>query len=153
MKPDFSLQNVLDVRHDRVEAFEIKLSILLSQQMNAQKLLEELRAYSALLMDRLMKAQSGEMDLTKVSLLRSNMLTVDDQLILARAEINRLEREIEKMRSDLIKARQDEETLQTLKRKRIEFYNLELAQAEAKAQDDIYISQAYRQRLVEVSAL
>lgn len=153
MKTDFSLQNVLDIRHDKVEALEIKLSALVAQQMTAQKNLENLQLYQATIMEKLLKAQLGEMDLTRVALLRANTVTVDDEMLFVRSEIRKLGNEIEKMRNDLVKARQDEETLETLKRKRIEFYNLELSQAEAKAQDDIYIAQAYRQRLIEVSAL
>jgi flagellar biosynthesis chaperone FliJ len=56
--------------------------------------------------------------------------------------------EADNKRKELIAARQDEETLQILKRKRIEIYNQEQAMIEARQQDEIYIAQAYRQRML-----
>jgi flagellar export protein FliJ len=149
MQPKFSLQNVLDLRHDRVEALEVKLGGLIQLQVNTQGTLDALLVFQANLMTQQAQAQMGDVDLVAVSLLRSNLLSVDQQILLTRAELSRLAAEVEKKRSELVKARQDEETLQTLKRRRIEFFNAEQAQREAKTQDDIYIAQAYRQRSVE----
>jgi hypothetical protein len=44
----------------------------------------------------------------------------------------------------LVKAKQDEETLEILKKKRHEIYMAEQIQIEARAQDDIYIARAFR---------
>lgn len=150
MVPKFSLQNVLDLRHSHVEALEVELSQLIQAQLNAQGILEAFVTLQIDLMQKLTLEQVGEMDLFSVSILRSNILTVDYQIVAVKEKLRSATLEVEAKRQELIQARQKEETLETLKNKRIEVYQTEVAQHEARAQDEIYISQAFRQRSAEV---
>jgi flagellar export protein FliJ len=144
MSPKFSLQNVLDIRHGKVELLEIDLGKLLSAHQRSEDLLQSLRREHASLLELLNAAQMGEIDLFKISALRSNILQINQRIEDAMLELARLNREIEKKRVELIKAKQDEETLEILKKKRHEVYLAEQVQMEARAQDDIYIARAFR---------
>ncbi len=150
MAPKFTLQNVLDLRHSRVEALEVDLSQLIQAQLNAQGILDAFLTLQLDLMQKLTLEQAGEMDLFAISLLRSNILAVDYQIVAVKEKLRAAALAVEVKRQELIQARQKEETLATLKNKRIEVYQTEMAQHEARAQDDIYISQAFRQRSAEV---
>jgi flagellar biosynthesis chaperone FliJ len=59
-------------------------------------------------------------------------------------ELARQKQAAEDKQAELIAARQSEETLEILKRKRYEVYQAEQLQIESRAQDDIYIAQAFR---------
>ncbi len=144
MAPKFSLQNVLDLRHGKVELLEIELGKLLAVQQETQTLLTSLQAFHADLLEQLSAAQSGEIDLFKINLLRLNVLQVNKHIESVALELARQNQEIKDKRSALVEARQSEETLEILKRKRHEVYLAEQVQIEARAQDDIYISQAFR---------
>jgi flagellar export protein FliJ len=149
MPPKFSLQNVLDLRHDLVEALEVELSRLIQLKVTHQEALDAYLVLQKDLMGKLVEAQTGEMDLFKIKMLHENVLTVDRQIITARENLKKISDAVETKLAELIKARQSEETLETLKNKRIETFNAEQAQSEARAQDDIYIAQAFRNRVVE----
>jgi flagellar export protein FliJ len=146
MAPKFSLQNVLDIRHGKVELLEIELGQLQSAHRNNEELLQSLRKEHASLLVLLHTAQSGDMDMFKISALRSNISQINQRMEDAMLELARLNREIEKKRVELISAKQDEETLEILKRKRHETYLAEQVQLEARAQDDIYIARAFRKQ-------
>ena len=149
MPPTFSLQNVLDLRHDLVEALEIELGRLLQLKTSQQSLLEHYLDLQSDLMVKLGAAQVGDLDLFNLRMLHENILSVDHLIVSAREKLLKIEKAVESKQAELIKARQNEETLETLKNKRIELYNAELAQYEAHVQDDIYISQAFRNRGIE----
>ena len=146
MAPTFALQNVLNIRHDRVELLEVQLGRLVKLQLEAQSFLQALLNAKAALVDKLSAAQSGEMDLFEINMLRINLLNADSQIELVQRELARLTEEVNAKRSLVIKAKQEEETLQILKRKGIEVFNAEQNRIETKNQDDIYIAQAFRQR-------
>ncbi len=146
MPPIFNLQSVLDVRHGRVEAIEIDLSKLLSLQQEVQTILDNLLTQQTELFEQLLEAQSGELDLFKITVLRADVLQNDEQVKRVREELVRVKSMVEAKRLELIEAKQEEETLQILKRKRIELFNAEQAEKEARTQDDIYIAQAFRAR-------
>ena len=146
MPPTFNLQSVLDVRHGRVEALEIDLSKLLSLQQEVQNILDTLLIQQTELFEQLLEAQSGELDLFKITVLRADVLQNDEQVKRVREELVRVKSMVEAKRLELIEAKQEEETLQILKRKRIELFNAEQAEKEARTQDDIYIAQAFRAR-------
>jgi flagellar export protein FliJ len=149
MPPNFSLQNVLDIRHDLVEALEIEFSRLLQLKVSQQSLLDHYLVLQADLMDKLAAAQTGDLDLFNLRMLHENILSVDNLITAAREKLFKIITAVENKQAELIKARQNEETLATLKNKRLEIYNAELAQYEAHVQDDIYISQAFRNRGME----
>ena len=63
---------------------------------------------------------------------------------MVRLEMKKQTVEIENKRSQLVQAKQSEETLEILKRRRHEVYTAEQLQIEAQVQDDIYIARAFR---------
>jgi flagellar export protein FliJ len=144
MTPKFSLQNVLDIRHGKVELLEIELGKLLTAQRETEARLFALRELQSNLLEQLSIAQSGELELQKISLLRLNMVQVSAYIDNVVFELTRQNQEVEDKRVELVKARQSEETLEILKQKRHEVYLAEQVQIEARAQDDIYIAQAFR---------
>jgi flagellar export protein FliJ len=149
MAPKFSLQNVLDLRHSHVDALEVELSQLMQARLNAQGILDAFLILQIDLMQKLTLEQADVMDLFSVSILRSNILTVDYQIVSMKEKLRAATLEVEAKRQELIQARQKKETLETLKNKRIEVYQTEVARYEARTQDDIYISQAFQQRSAE----
>lgn len=146
MPPTFNLQSVLDVRHSRVEALEIELGKMLALQQEVQRIYDLLLAQQAELFARLVEAQSGELDMFQISVLHANVLQNDEQVKRVAEELVKINSLVDAKRQELVEARQDEETLQILKRKRIEVFNAEQAIKEARTQDDIYIAQAFRAR-------
>jgi flagellar export protein FliJ len=145
----FSLQNVLDIRHGKVELLEIELGKLLTAQQQTQVLLRSLQEFQVNLLEQLSVAQTGEIDLFKIGLLRLNILDAAKRIEIVTLELERREWEIKNKRNELIEARQAEETLEILKRKRYETYMAEQLQIESREQDDIYIAQAYRNQRKE----
>lgn len=144
MAPKFSLQSVLDLRHEKVELLEIELGKLLTAQQATQAKLDALKGFQASLFEELNTTLSGEIDLFKMKSLRQNILQVGNQIEAVAVELARQNQEVEEKRAGLINARQAEETLEILKRNRLEIYNEEQVRSEARAQDDIYIAQAFR---------
>ena len=144
MIPKFSLQNVLDLRHGKVELLEIELGKLMAIHQETQNLHTSLGQYLESLLNQLSAAQTGEIDLVNLNLLRLNVLQVNKHIDLVRLELKKQAVEIENKRAQLVQAKQSEETLEILKRKRNEVYAAEQLQIEAQAQDDIYIARAFR---------
>ncbi len=144
MAPKFSLQNVLDVRHRKVELYEIELGKLVMAQQQMEMQLLSLREYRESLLDQLNSAQSGDIDLVQSGLLRVNILQVNTYEENMTLQLAKLRLEVEDKRTELVNARQSEETLEILKRKRHEAYLAEQVEIEARVQDDIYIARAFR---------
>ncbi len=149
MVPRFNLQSVLDVRHSRVEACELELSQRLMEQMKIENALERLCERRVRLMRRIAEMQMGELDLAALGLLRAELQDTDRQKKALENQLEQARAAVESKRVELVKARQDEETLQILKRKHIDHYTQLEAEKEARSQDDIYIAHAYRQRISE----
>ncbi len=143
MSPKFSLQNVLDVRHGKVELLEIDLGKLSMLHQKTQSLLASLEAFQAGLLEQLSETQTGEIDLVKLNLLFLNSRQIGRNIETVTLELKKQARAIEDKRTELILARQSEETLQILKRKRHEVYVAEQVQIEAQALDDIYIARSF----------
>jgi flagellar biosynthesis chaperone FliJ len=59
-------------------------------------------------------------------------------------ELKKQEKDIEAKRTEVVKAKQSEETLETLKRNRHEIYLAEQVQIESQVVDDIYIARGFR---------
>jgi flagellar export protein FliJ len=144
MAPKFSLQNVLDIRHGKVELLQIDLGKLLNAQQETEARLLALQDFQSELLEQLSLAQSGEIDLVKINLLRVNILQVNAYIESLTLELARQKQAVEDTRAELVSAKQSEETLEILKRKRHEVYQAEQRQIESRAQDDIYIAQAFR---------
>jgi len=144
MSPKFSLQNVLDLRHGKVELLEIELGKLFAIRQETETLLASMEEVRASLLDQLSDAQCGDIDLVQLNLLRLNILQVGQHIDVLVLELKKQDAEIEKKRNDLVLAKQSEETLKILKQKRHEVYVAEQLQIEAQIQDDIYIARAFR---------
>ncbi len=144
MTPKFSLQNVLDLRHGRVELLEIELGKLKAIHKETQNLRDSLVQYQASLLDQLGEAQTGEIDLVEINLLRLNVLQTNKHIEIVALEVKKQAIAIDDKRFQLVEAKQSEETLEILKRKRNEIYMAEQLHLEAQAQDDIYIARAFR---------
>jgi len=149
MVPRFNLQSVLDVRHSRVEACELELSQRLMEQMKIENELEHLCERRVRLMREIAEMQMGDLDLAALGLLRAELEDTHRQKKILEQRLEQARAAVESKRIELVKARQDEETLKILKRKHVEHYTQMEAEKEARAQDDIYIAHAYRQRLSE----
>jgi flagellar export protein FliJ len=143
MSPKFSLQNVLDVRHGKVELLEIELGKLAMIHQETENLLASLEAFQVELLDQLSEAQTGEIDLVKLRLLFLNTLQIGKNIETVTLELKKQDLAIEEKRAELIRAKQSEETLEILKRKRHEVYMAEQVQIEAQALDDIYIARSF----------
>jgi flagellar export protein FliJ len=144
MAPRFSLQNVLDIRHGKVELLQIELGKLLTAQQETELRLFTLQEFQCELLDQLSLVQLGEIDLVKSNLLRVNILQVNAYIESLTLELAKQKQAVENKRAELVTAKQSEETLEILKRKRHEVYMAEQVQIESRAQDDIYIAQAFR---------
>ena len=146
MPPKFTLQTVLEVRHNRAESLEIEFSKLLHREKQLFNEIEILENNKHALMEKLQEQMTGDMDLFNVAHLRANInqhskLIEDYHHTLAELQI-----EIEAKRRQLISARQAEETLDILKRKEIKRYKDLESIHESKELDDIYISRNFQKR-------
>lgn len=146
MTPKFSLQTVLDVRHNRAEALEIEFSKLLAREKKITDEIVELGKTKELLMTKLQHQMIGDMDLFAISHLRANINQHETAIDKCHLALAHLQIEIENKRHQLISARQAEETLDILKRKEIKRYKEKEIIHENKEQDDIYISSNYQKR-------
>jgi flagellar export protein FliJ len=150
MTPHFNLQNVLDLRHREVEALEVELSRLMVEQLKTQTLLVSLQDLQRSLMHQMTSAMVGEIDMFTISVVHSNILQVTEHISKVESDLEKINIVVGHKRKELMEAKQAEETLAILKEKRVELYKAEQAQIESRQQDDIYISQAFRQQHQEV---
>ena len=96
MAPKFSLQNVLDVRHGKVELLEIEFSKLLSAKHEMEIKLSSLQEFQRNLLDQLKDAQRSKIDLSKIRLLRLNIVQVNTHIENVSLELARLNRAIQR---------------------------------------------------------
>jgi flagellar biosynthesis chaperone FliJ len=113
-------------------------------QQEIESRLLTLQEFQRELLEQLSLSQLGEIDLVKSNLLRLNILQVSAYIESLTLELAKQKQAVEDKRAELVTAKQSEETLEILKRKRHEVYLAEQLQIEARAQDDIYIAQAFR---------
>lgn len=146
MAPKFSLQTVLDVRHNRAEALEIEFSKLLQREKIIFGEIETLENNKQSLMFKLHEQMTGDMDLFTVAHIRANINQHTSTIEKCHLALANLQVEIESKRRQLISARQAEETLDILKKKEIRKFKEKEVIHENKEQDDVYISQNYQKR-------
>ena len=146
MPPKFSLQTVLDVRHNRAESLEIEFGKLLNKEKQLFNEIETLENNKLSLMEKLHEQMSGEMDLFNVAHLRANINQHAKNIEEYHRALANLQIEIEGKRRQLISARQAEETLDILKRKEIRKFKEMESMHENKELDDIYISRNFQKR-------
>jgi flagellar export protein FliJ len=143
MTPRFSLQNVLDYRHSKVEKLEVVFGRLQNQLMSAQNRMSTLQTEKQQLMQELGSFQNGNLDLQTILQARTYLKRVQKGIDRQQIEINRLSVEVENARIALIQAKQDEVALEKLSEKELQVYSDKVNIREKQQQDDIYISQAH----------
>jgi flagellar export protein FliJ len=146
MPPKFSLQAVLDFRHSRVEGLEVSLGSLQAARLVAETRLEALHEERLGLFEALRRTQAGALDLGAIGHLRQSLKGLERRIEQQEASLAELLLQIEQRRLELVEAKQQEETLATLKAREIERYQAVLAQQENRLRDDIYIARAFQQR-------
>lgn len=150
MAPKFSLQTVLDVRHSKVESLEIELGALNQEKHKVEALFESLINAQEMLYTKLHELMHGDVDLFLMNHLHANINDLSHQQELTRDSIQQLEVMIEQKRMELVEAKKSEESLNILKNKEIDRFIEEEKDRDRRFQDDIYISQGFRQRHSEV---
>jgi flagellar export protein FliJ len=145
MPPKFSLQPVLEYRHNHVEVLEVELGRIVHLHQEANQMLQTLEQRQKNLTRELTGSQKeGEIDLEKVGQLRNTLRRLAGRIQLQKERIEELICAEETKRSNLVAAKQGEEALETLKDKEVARYRAKVTHQENNLQDDIYISQAYR---------
>jgi flagellar export protein FliJ len=149
MPPAFVFQNVLDIRHTKVESIEIQLGKV---ENKLKLLIEKRNALMQQKIDQLNEMTSkmqGEIILQELALLQVSIKRLDDQIKHVENEILETQKKMLQIRASLVEAKQDEETLEILKEKEIEKYKAEIKRVEGIQQDDIYISLAFQKNQQE----
>jgi flagellar export protein FliJ len=143
MSPKFSLQNILDYRHNKVEKMEVVFGKLQNQLLLAKDQMLSLETQKQKLMLELGSFQNGNLDLQTILQARTYLKRVQKGIDRQRIEIERLSAEVENARITLIQAKQDEVALEKLSEKELQVYSDKVNIREKQQQDDIYISQAH----------
>jgi flagellar export protein FliJ len=151
MPPKFTLQTVLDVRHSKVESFEIDLGQLQQEKIQKENYIQALYVAQDNLYELLHASMSGELDLVNVNLLRGNINHLTAQVDATNRAIAEVDQRIEMKRLELIEAKKEEESLKLLKTKEYDRFLEGEKDKEKRFMDDIYISQGFRQHRSEMS--
>jgi len=143
MPPKFSLQNVLDYRHSKVEKLEVIFGRTQNQLLMAKEQLAAMESERDTLLKDLGSFQNGDLNLQKILQARTFLKRVQKGMDRQKLEISRLSVEAENARLALITAKQDEVALEKLSQKELQVYTDKANMREKQQQDDIYISQAH----------
>jgi len=143
MPPKFSLQPVLDYRHSRVEAEQIELARLNQAYHQGLAHLDFLEEEIAQVYLKIGNMQTGKIDMDQLAQYRLRVRMLDIQIRDQQEMLADLMEQIDAQRERLVHAKQDEETLVILKKKRLQVWKDEQRQKENSHRDDIYISQAF----------
>jgi flagellar export protein FliJ len=146
MPPVFTLQSVLDVRHSKVEALEVVLGQLLIEEKRARTHHDQLVVQHTQLIKQIQLSMQDEMDLVLLDFLRHSLYGVEKGIVQVNTLLKEFTRLIAARREELIRAHQDEEVLQTLKKQRQEAYQVEQSRIEANLLDDLYTARSFQQR-------
>jgi flagellar export protein FliJ len=153
MPPEFSLQPLLNYRHNRVEAMEIQLARLIVEHRQAYNMRQALQQGRHELLEdmRLEKKKTGPLDLNALTQLTHNLKMLDRRISEQDDKVAALQHQIEDQRVQLVEAKQEEESLVILRRKELDRFNAELNRRENAQRDDLYIARAYHQHLSEAA--
>jgi len=143
MPPRFSLQNVLDYRHSKVETLEVAHGRLQHQVQKAVEQLQAMEKERDTLLLELGSYQNGNLDLQKILQARTFLKRLQKGMERQQQEIVRLKAEAEEARRALVQAKQDEAAMEKLSQKEMQVYTDRMNMREKQQQDDIYISQAH----------
>ena len=144
MPPEFPLQTVLDYRHSRVQAMEIELGRLQALHQAHLARLAKLRDNREKLFVELRERQTGELLMALLTQLRLNLRSVEQAIESEQTVLAQLALQVMEQQQKVVTARQDEETLSTLKQNGLERFRATQARIEEHQRDDIYIAQAHR---------
>jgi len=144
MPPKFTLQPVLDYRHNKVELLEVELGRLLQSEQQAQAFLLALEASRARILEQMNENQHGELDLFVLTRLRASLQVVNARIAQQENVLRELADKVRIKRDEMVAARQEEEALVILKNRELQRYAEEQKKADERLQDDIYIAQAHR---------
>ena len=151
MPPEFSLQPVLDYRHNLAQAMEIELGRRLATQQAHQARLAHLNDNRMALFAELRRRQSGELVMSVVNQLRQNLRGLEREIENEQAALTQASLAVLEQQQKVVAARQDEEALEKLKANGQERFRQGQARHEEHQRDDIYIAQAHR-RAAEAAA-
>jgi flagellar export protein FliJ len=143
MPPRFSLQNVLDYRHSKVEKLEVVFGRIQNLLQAARDRMTILETEKRTQLEQLGAYQNGQLDMQTILQARTYLKRLQKGIDRQQIEINRLVSEAENARLELIQAKQDEVALEKLSEKEMQVFIEKDNLREKQAQDDIYISQAH----------
>jgi flagellar export protein FliJ len=146
MPPKYVFQNILDIRHSKVESIEIQLGNAENKLHALEKRKDLFQVMKSGYLEEMRIRMKDEIDVFQLEILRSNVKKVDDSLKRLDVEIADMKKKISLIRMNLVKAKQDEETLEILKEKENEKFLAEMKRIEGNQQDDVYISMAFKNR-------
>ena len=117
MSLTFTLQPVLNYRQRIVESLEMALARLLRAEQDTLKDIAMLREVEHDLFADLAARQQGLIDLTVVFQLRAQLKTVGARLAVHTRTLNEVRQQIANVRTEIVNAQQEKETLENLKAK------------------------------------
>lgn len=120
------------------------LARLLRAEQDTLKDIAMLREVEHDLFADLAARQQGLIDLTVVFQLRAQLKTVGARLAVHTRTLNEVRQQIANVRTEIVNAQQEKETLENLKAKEEAKWQLAEAAREARERDDIYIARAHR---------
>jgi len=144
MRRKFTLQSVLEHRHNRVERLEVELGHLRLARNQAQAFRSSLEVGRLNLSAQLRSLLQGALDLETIDQLHAGIDNINRQLDEQVLILEHLACEIEDKRLEVVAAKQEEEALQVLRQKFDHRIQAEQALQETRLRDDIYNAQAYR---------
>ncbi len=141
----FSLQSVLDLRHSRLEAIELAMAQAQAARTQQAAALAALETKHTTLLDDLRQLQTRRtLDLGALAFTRNTLARTEHEIRDQRIRLAEAEARVTKVREALVAAKQDEETLITLKEKAEEVETREQNRKAENEVDDLNISRAYR---------
>jgi len=146
MRVRFSLQPVLDYRASVVEALEIALAQAVRAQAEAEARLAALEAQESGLIAEIARRQRGLLDLAALAAGRARLRRVQEQVRQQMEAVEHLRAQAAAKRAELVAALQDEKILEKLKEREQARLGVELARAEGRERDDLYVTRHRRSK-------
>jgi len=146
MRVRFSLQPVLDYRASVVEALEIALAQAVRAQAEAEARLAALEAQESGLIAEIARRQRGLLDLAALAAGRARLRRVQEQVRQQMEAVEHLRAQAAAKRAELVAALQDEKILEKLKEREQARLGAELARAEGRERDDLYVTRHRRSK-------
>ena len=143
MPPKFTLQPILEYHHNRVEVLEVVLGRLEKARRLSQEAMERLLIEQEGFFAQLADYQCGELDLMAIAQTRDMIKRTYVRIAHQQREMDKLDKQIEAKRAEVVAARQDEAVMENLRDKELDRFFEKENQQETVIIDDIYTSKAY----------